>query len=179
MGLLDNIKTLFNRESRASTVGASNRKLTSYTSLLSRKDNGELIPYETGMGIMRDTQVATGFEILKYLLSSKKWVLTNTDDTNEVYDFVYDMLLSMDIEIQTLVKQMVSAIPWGFNVHELLFDINTEGRLVITNAVPIHIKTLQNNPFIYDDETGELISIHQVVNNVNIDIPANKCLLYS
>lgn len=181
MGLLDNIgKRLFQRESRASTVGASNKKLTGYTTLFSRKDNDDVIPYETGISILRDTQVATGFEILKYLLSSKKWVLTNTDDeNNEVYDFIYDMILNMDIEIQTLVKQMVSAIPWGFNVHELIFQINNDGRLIIKNAVPIHIKTLQNKPFTYDDDTGEWISLHQVVDNVSIDIPADKCLLYS
>lgn len=181
MGLLDNIKGLFKRESRASTVGASNSKLTSYTSLFSRKDNTDLLmPYKTGIGIMRDTQVATGFEILKYLLSSKKWVLTNTDEENsEVYDFVQDMLTNMDIEVNTLVKQMVSAILWGFNVHELIFDVNDAGRVVIKNAVPIHIKTLQNKPFVYDDDTGEWIELHQEVNNVGVDIPADKCLLYS
>lgn len=180
MGLLDNIKTLFNRESKASTVGASNRKLTGYTSLFSRKDNTDLIiPYSTGVSIMRDTQVATGFEILKYLLSSKKWILTNTEEDTTVYDFIYDMIIGMDIEIQTLVKQMVSAVLWGFNVHELIFNINEDGRLVITNAVPIHIKTLQNNPFTYDEDTGEWISLHQEVNNSGVDIPSDKCLLYS
>lgn len=181
MSLLDTIKGLFTRESKASTVGASNSKLTSYTSLFSRKDNSDLLmPYETGIGIMRDTQVATGFEILKYLLSSKKWILTNTDeDNNEVYDFVQDMLTNMDIEINTLVKQMVSAILWGFNVHELIFDVNEDGRLIIKNAVPIHIKTLQNAPFVYDDDTGEWLELHQEVNNVGVDIPADKCLLYS
>lgn len=181
MSILSDIgRRLFNRESKASTVGASNKKLTSYTSLFSRKDNGHIIPYKTGMGILRDTQVATGFEILKYLLSSKKWILTNTDDENtEVYDFINDMLLNMDIEVQTLVKQMVSAVLWGFNVHELLFEVNDDGRLVITNAVPVHIKTLQDDPFTYDNDTGEWVSLHQVVNNVNIEIPANKCLLYS
>jgi hypothetical protein len=180
MGLLDNIEKLFQRESHASTVGASKKKLTSYTTLFSRKDNEEFISYKTGISILRDTQVSTGFEILKYLLSSKKWILTNTDEEDEeVYDFIYDMIINMDIEIQTLVKQMVNAIPWGFNVHELIFNINDDGRLVIKNAVPIHIKTLQDNPFDYDDNTGEWVSLHQVVNNENIYIPANKCLLYS
>ena len=181
MGLLTDIgKRRFNRESKASTVGASNNKLKGYTSLFSRKDTDHLIPYKTGMDILRDTQVATGFDILKYLLSSKKWILTNTDDeTEEVYEFIQEMLESMDIEIQTLVKQMTPAILWGFNIHELLFDINPDGKLIVKNAVPIHIRTLQNKPFIYDNDTGELISIHQQVNNVDVEIPVNKILLYS
>jgi phage gp29-like protein len=74
---------------------------------------------------------------------------------------------------------MTPAILWGFNVHELLFDVNKDGQLVVTDAVPIHIKTLQNEPFIYDEDTGELLSIHQEVNNQDIEIPVNKVLLYS
>ena len=181
MGLLSNIgKRLFKRESRASTVGASNNKLKGYNSLFSRKDTDKIIPYRTGMSILRDTQVATGFDILKYLLSSKKWVLTNTNDEDEeIYNFIQDMLGNMSIEIQTLVKQMTPAILWGFNVHELLYDLNDDGRLVVTNAVPIHIKTLQDNPFTYDSDTGELLSIHQQVNNTDVEIPINKVLLYS
>ena len=181
MGLLEDISNkLFKRESKASTTGASNTRLNSYTKLFMRKDNGETIPYKTGLSILRDTQVATGFDILKYLLSSKKWILTNpVEDNTEVYEFIEDMLNDMNIEIQSLVKQMTPAILWGFNVHELLFDVNKEGQLVVTDAVPIHIKTLQNEPFIYDEDTGELLSIHQEVNNQDIEIPVNKILLYS
>ena len=181
MGLLTDIgKRLFNRESKASTVGASSNKLKGYNSLFSRKDTDLTIPYKTGMDILRDTQVATGFDILKYLLSSKKWILTNpNNEESTVYDFIQEMLDNMDIEVQTLVKQMTPAILWGFNVHELLFDVNEDGKLVVTNAVPIHIKTLQNNPFTYDTDTGDLISIHQQVNNADVEIPVNKVLLYS
>ena len=181
MGLLGDIgKRLFNRESRASTVGASNNKLKGYHSLFSRKDTDLTVPYKTGMDILRDTQVATGFDILKYLLSSKKWILTNpNEESNDVFEFIQDMLDNMDIEIQTLVKQMTPAILWGFNVHELLFDVNEDGKLIVTNAVPVHIKTLQNQPFTYDTDTGDLISIHQQVNNSDVEIPVNKVLLYS
>lgn len=181
MGLLSDIgKRLFNRESRASTVGASNNKLKGYNSLFSRKDTDLTIPYKTGMDILRDTQVATGFDILKYLLSSKKWILTNpNEESTEVFEFIQSMLDNMDIEVQTLVKQMTPAILWGFNVHELLFDVNEDGKLIVTNAVPVHIKTLQNQPFTYDTDTGDLVSIHQQVNNSDVEIPVNKVLLYS
>lgn len=181
MGLLEKIgNRLFKRESKASTVGASKKKLTGYNSLFHRDDNENIIDYHDGLSILRDTQVSTGFDILKYLLSSKKWILTNTDDMDsEVYDFTKDMLLNMDTEINTIVKQMTSAIMWGFNVHELIFDIDSMGRLIIKDTIPIHIKTLQNNPFTFDEKTGELISIHQTVDKEEVEIPINKCLLYS
>lgn len=170
---------LFKRESKASTVGTISKKVKGYLRLSDRTDNGKPISYKTGLSILRDTQVATGFDILKYILSSKKWILTNAEEDTEVYDFILDMLLNMKTEINTLVKQMTPAIPWGFNVHELIFDVNDEGRLIITNAVPIHIKTLQRDPFIYDQDTGELVGIRQTVGKYDISIPEYKCLLYS
>lgn len=171
---------IFNRVSKNSTIGIITHKLKSYTSLFNRDDATDtFIKYETGMSILRDTQISTGFDILKYLLSSKKWILTNpNEDDSEVYDFVLDMLNNMNIEIQTLVKQMTTAMLWGFNVHEIIYDIK-DGKIVVTDIVPIHIKTLQNQPFTYDTDTGELLSIHQVTNEGEEEIPIEKCVLYS
>ena len=169
---------LFNRESIRSTVGTAAKKAKGYLKL-SDRDNERRVDYKTGLSILRDTQVSTGFDILKYLLSSKKWILTNREEDNEVYDFIYDMLTNMDTEINTIVKQMTSAIMWGYSVHELIFDVNAEGKLVIRDIVPIHIKTLQQDPFIYDRDTGELIGIHQKIDKYDIEIPEYKCLLYS
>ena len=176
MGLIDNIrKELFERVSRSSNVKSTVTKYPSYTSLFQRKDT--TIPYKIGMNIMRDTQVATGFEILKYLLSSKQWILTDTNEDSTVYDFIYDMLINMNTELNTIVKQMIAAMLWGFNIHEIIYDVKN-GYIVVSDLVPVHIKTLQQNPFVYDDD-GELIAIHQTGQNINVDIPINKVLLYS
>lgn len=181
MSILDrisNVNNLFNRESVKSTVGSAVKKAKAYIGLFNRNDNGDCVDYRTGLSILRDTQVATGFDILKYLLSSKKWILTNREDDSEVYDFINDMLSNMNTEITTLVKQMTSAIMWGFNVHEIIFDVNSDGKLIITDMVPVHIRTLQDDPFIYNTD-GELISIHQVVDEFDIEVPEYKCLIYS
>lgn len=170
---------LLQRESIRSTVAVAGKKIKGYLSLFNR-DNEQRVDYKTGLSILRDTQVATGFDILKYLLSSKKWILTNTEEEDsEVYDFTYDMLSNMNTEINTIVKQMTAAIMWGYNVHELIFDVNDDGRLIITDIVPIHIKTLQKNPFTYNENTGELVSIHQTIDRYDLEIPEYKCLLYS
>lgn len=178
MGLLENIgNRLFKRESVSSNIATNKRNLKNRISLKSKHDT---IDYELGMKIMSDTQVATGYDILKYLLSSKQWVLiANENDTDGVvYDFINNMFFNMETEVNEIVKQEITAIPWGFCVHEQLFDLDDNGRLYLKNAVPLHIKTLQEEPFVYDDN-GELVAIHQEYDGEFVNIPVNKILKYS
>ena len=178
MGLFENIgKKLFTKESVSSNIGTRKR---TFNNRISLKSNEKRITYALGKKVLADTQVSTGFDILNYLLSSKQWVLiANDNDTDGVvYEFINNMLFNMETELNEIVKQEITALLWGFCVHEQLFDIDNEGRLYLKNAVPLHIKTLQNDPFIYDDN-GELIGIHQEYNNEYVDIPINKILKYS
>ena len=178
MGLLDNIgKRLFQRESVSSNIGVNKRTLTNRISL---KSNRNRISYELGCKIMQDTQVSTGFDVLKYILSSKQWVLVanETDTDSTVYEFINNMFSAMDTELNEVVKQTITAVPWGFSLHELLFDLNSDGKIFLKGTVPLHMKTLQNEPFIYNDD-GELIGIHQEYSNEEVDIPINKIFKYS
>lgn len=174
-------KSLFKRISKSSNVQttsshSNNSKYSPYLSLFDRTD--KRVSYEVGRKILRDTQVGTGFDILKYLLSSKKWILTNTEEDTEIYDFINDMLQNMKPKPQTLIKQMVSAIMWGYSVHEKIYSLDDEGRIIIKDLIPIHIKTLQNEPFQYD-ANGDLKYIHQVSQLDEVYIPADKVLLYT
>ena len=177
MSLIDDIRTALNgRVSKSSNIRSTVSKYPGYTNLFNRKDNH--VPYKIGVSILRDTQVSTGFEILKYLLSSKQWILTDTnEDDSTVYDFIYEMLQNTETELGTVIKQMTSAILWGFSVHELMYDV-VDGRIIVKDLIPVHIRTLQVEPFVYDDD-GELVAIHQVTQSGVVDIPINKCLLYS
>ena len=120
-------KAFFKRISKSSNVQntyshSSNSQYSPYLSLFDRTDTK--VSYNVGRKILRDTQVGTGFDILKYLLSSKKWILTNTEEDNEIFDFINDMLQNMKPKPQTIVKQMVSAIMWGYSVHEKIYTFN-------------------------------------------------------
>ena len=177
MSLIDNVKNLFKRESVSSNIGTRKPSLKTRISLRTGKNK---MSYELGMKILGDSQVATGFDILKYLLSSKQWVLVaNENDTdNVVYNFINDMLFNMETELTEIVKQEVTAVPWGYCVHELIFDLNEHGQIYLKNALPLHIKTLQNEPFVYDDN-GELIGVYQEYKDEQVTLPINKCLKYS
>jgi hypothetical protein len=171
-------KRLFTRESFNSNVNRSNKGLRNRISLKCKHDH---VDYKTGRKILQDSQVSTGFDILKYILSSKSWVLVaNENDTdNTVYDFTYQMLNNMETELNETVKQQITAIPWGYVIHEQIFDLDSDGKIILTNNVPLHIKTLQKEPFVYDEDTGELISIHQEYGENTVEIPIDKVLKYS
>ena len=177
MGILSDLKNrLFGEETIPPVVSGHNRyKLNRY----SLGTNTPILRYNTGMEIMKDITVSMSYDVLKYLLSSKQWVLiANEQDTMGVNEFITEMLFNMETELNEIVKRMVEALPWGFHIEEMIFTINTDGKLVWKNSIPVSIKTLQNTPFVYNDD-GELISIHQEYNNDSVDIPINKCLKYT
>ena len=177
MSLIDNVKGLFKRESVSSNIGTNRPSLKNRISLKTSKNR---MSYRLGMQILQDSQVSTGFDILKYILSSKQWVLiANENDTdNTVYDFINDMLFNLETEVNEIVKQEITAILWGFCVHELLFELNEEGKIYLKKTIPLHIKTLQNEPFVYDDN-GDLIGVYQEYKDEAVTLPINKCLKYS
>ena len=177
MSLIDNVKDLFKRESVSSNIGTNRPSLKNRISLKTSKNR---MSYRLGRQILQDSQVSTGFDILKYILSSKQWVLVaNENDTdNTVHDFINDMLFNLDTEVNEIVKQEITAVLWGFCVHELIFDLDENGRIYLKKTIPLHIKTLQNEPFVYDDN-GDLIGVYQEYKQEFVTLPINKCLKYS
>lgn len=173
MSLIDDISNRFFRKESVT----SNIQRQTVLNRFSLEYNGELIPYHIGVKILKDTQVSTGFDILKYILSSKQYILLNNTDDTTVYDFILEMFNNMNVEITEVVQKLLPAILWGFSVSELIYQVNNDGRLVVTDVLPLHIKTLQQNPFTYND-AGELVSIHQEYKGETCDIPVNKVLVY-
>ena len=172
MGLLEKIgKRIFSKESV--NAGYNTRKRS--TPFVFNREN----EYKNKLRVLQDTQVSTGYDILKYILSSKSWDLikSKTDD-GEVHEFMMDMFQNMDTELNDVVKRLTNAILWGFHIEEIIFDIDGNGRFIIKDFVPLHPHTLQVEPFIYDEDYN-LIEIHQVNNDTEVYIPIDKVLKYS
>ncbi len=159
----------------ASTGGRYN----SYTRLAHRQTNN--LSYKQYRDIMKDPQVKVGLEILKYFLISKNYVLTSDSDDEisiEITDFIQESLDNMETPFRDVIKNILTALRYGYSVQEKVYTMNTDNRITIKGLYPIHIKTLQNDPFIRDDK-GEIQAIHQESMYGTVDIPIDKCLLYS
>ena len=176
MSILSDLKNKLFKTTTINPIPAhTNHKLNRY----SLGTTEPLLKYSTGMDILADTTVSMCYDVLKYLLSSKQWVLVaNENDDQGVYDFINEMLFNMETELQEVVKRMIEATLWGHHIEEMIFEINNDGRLVWKNTVPLSIKTLQDEPFVYNDN-GELISIYQRYGEKEATIPINKCLKYT
>ena len=177
MSILSDLKNLlFKTEAITTNVSTNTHKLYNRYSI---GGNNQELTYEQGLTVLEDLTVKMSYEILKYILSSKQYVLVaNSEDTIGVFDFIETMLFNMETEVSEIVKREIEALLWGFHLEEKIFTINTEGKLVFKNSIPLDIRTLQNQPFTYDDQ-GQLVSIHQEYNGQSADIPVNKILKYT
>lgn len=131
--------------------------------------------------ISEDIQVKVGLQILQYFLLSKDYIITANSDSEqdaEIADFITDMLDNMDIPLREVRKNLYSALKYRFSANEVVYTVNGAGLFTIKAIYPIHARTLQNDPFIYD-ENGDLIAIHQESEYGSVDIPITKILLYT
>lgn len=171
MSLLTDLgNRLFRRQSHNSYVSITDK------SKVINKIKLNKLNYETSKIILDDTQVIVGFDILKYLLSSKNWTVKGED--TEKTDFITDMFEDMDIKFNDVIKNMLTGVLYGFSVQELLFDVNDNGKIVVKDIVPVHIKTLQKDPLVFNNK-GDLIAIHQEWEEYEVDIPISKVLKYT
>lgn len=172
-------KQSYNSGDETTATANASGKYKSYTRLANRKTRN--LSYKQYTDIMKDPQVKVGLEILKYFLISKNYVLTsNSDDETdiEITNFIQECLDNMETPFRDVIKNILTAIRYGYSVQEKVYTVNNDSKITIKGIYPIHIKTLQNKPFIRDDK-GELKAIHQESMYGTTDIPINKCLLYS
>ena len=175
--LPSNLTTKESKSSNASTVGTGTSE---YDMLVGYYDGPHNYSYYKK--ICKDPQVKLGLRILKYFLLSKDYILTSNSDSEEdvmITKFIQDMLDNMDTPMREVRKNIYTALKYRFSCQEKVFKINPDGKIVLSALYPLHIKTLQNKPFVFDEE-GNLTHIHQVSKHYGqVDIEISKILLYS
>lgn len=158
-------------------IGGTGSDSYRYIRLANRKTRN--LTYKQYQEILKDTQVRVGWAILKYFLISKNYNLTsNSDDPLdiEITEFVQDCFDNMNISFRDVVKNILTAVPYGYSVQEKVYTVR-DGQIVIDSIYPIHRRTIDKNPFVKDNK-GELTAIHQETDYGNVDIPADKCIVY-
>ncbi len=131
--------------------------------------------------ISEDYQVKIALQILTNFLMSKNYTLTSNSDDEldlEVTEFVQDMLDNLDTPLREVRKNVYSALKYGWSAQERVYRITPEGKIALTGLYPLHMRTLQSNPFVFD-EMGNLTHIHQQSRTGTADIEIGKILLYS
>ena len=143
--------------------------------------NKKRLSYNQIQKICKDTQVKVGLDILNYFLLSKNYIITSASDDPEdvaIKEFIEEMLNEMETPFRKVDKNINTAIKYGYSVNELVYTLNKEYKVVIKGVYPVHIRTLQNEPFNFTDK-GELESFHQESEYGTVDIPVDKCLHYA
>lgn len=184
MAFIDTVKGFFKLDTKESKPGTHN---TSYPGVGSKgyirvlEYQGKRITYKKARKITEDTQVKVGLDILNYFLLSKNYVITSASDEPEdleIKEFVEDVLDNMETPFREVDKNMNTAIKYGFSANEIVYTLNKDTKIVFKGIYPIHMRTLQNEPFTYNDK-GVLIEIHQESDYGDSNIPIDKILLYS
>ncbi len=171
-----NLTTRESRNSNSPSVGTGQ---SLYDALVGRHTGK--YSYHDYKTISQDYQVKIALQIVTNFLLSKNYIITsNSDDEEDVMiaDFIQDMLDNLETPLRGVRKNVYTAIKYGYSVHERVYRINSDGKIVLSALYPLHMKTLQSNPFRFDDE-GNLTHIHQQSTNGTAEIEIGKILLYS
>lgn len=159
-------------------VGSSNHRYN-YNSLINR--TGKNLSYKEYQTILKDTQVKVGWQILKYFLISKNYTLTsNSDDQldTEITEFIQDCFDNMEIPFREVVKNILTAIIYGYSVQEKVYTYR-DGHYTLKALYPVHRRTIDNRNAFLTDDNGDLIGIRQTSSYGSVDLPIEKVLLYS
>ena len=133
-----------------------------------------------------DAQIKAGLDLIINSQLSKDFVVTpagEEDSDKEVADFVDNMLRNMKIPLRRVRKDMLTALPYGKSVSEIVYDydnnITKDGRIVWKLVRAIHIDSLNEQDWIEYDDYGDPTTIVQTDNDgKKIKIPSEKVILY-
>ena len=170
---------LNNKESKNSNANHVGNGYSLYDALVG-KHTGRY-SYQDYKNISEDYQVKIGLQILTNFLMSKNYILTSNSDSEEdvlITEFIQDMLDNLETPLREVRKNVYTAIKYGYSCQERVYKINPDGKIVLSALYPLHMKTLQSNPFVFDED-GNLTHIHQQSTLGTADIEIGKILLYS
>lgn len=151
------------------------------TTMFGTSYNPDELDYQDYDEMLRDPQIKTGVGFLTTALLSKRYYITpasESDEDKEVAEFIERELENMQIPMRRVRKDLYTAIPYGYSVGELVFQLREmDNKITITKIKAIPIDTLQDC-FKYD-KYGDVEEVVQTVDNEEIEIPSDKCLIFS
>jgi hypothetical protein len=182
MGMFDTIRVRI-------AAALSPQTMTKQLSRPGKKESNDWLMYQERLGyedydkMLRDPQIKSGFELIRSFLLSRKVIVTpaSEDDTDvEIAQKIEYMFNHMDYSFRKVRNDMYTALIYGYSVGEIVWGADEEDGLIkIKRIRPIPIDTL-DDCFEYDED-GNLETIIQQDpdGGDEIQIPAEKCLVYT
>ena len=157
-----------------------------YRNILSEYDihvkeyNPETITIQTFNKMLEDSQVWSAFNTIRYVTLFKGFVIDIEEEGQEdIRDFVEAVFNNMESEISEYLREMLTAIVYGFSVAEIIikpldFEGSEKWGIDSLNVYdPDDLTILRNR------NTEKFDGVIQYQPHKNITIPPEKCLLYS
>lgn len=146
---------------------------------LKYKDDG--LDYEDYDKMLMDPQIKSGYELIRMFMLSRKLIVTpasKEESDIKIARTIEEMLLKMKYPMRKVRNDMYSALIYGYSVSEIVWGMEEDDEYVnIKRIRPIPIDTLEDC-FRYNED-GDVESIIQTIDDEEIEIPANKCLIYT
>ena len=185
MGVLSNVRlrlsAALSPKQMTQQISRPKTSLTGTDEMFHLQYNDDSLGYEEYDKMLRDPQIKSGFELLRMFLLSRKIVVTAASEEEqdvEIAQKLEDMLKDMKYPMRKVRNDMYSALIYGYSVSEIVWGMQDgEEQIQIERIRPIPISTLENC-FRYD-EMGDLDEIVQTVDDEEIPIDADKCLVYT
>jgi len=185
MGVLSNVRlrlaAALSPQQMTQQISRPKSSLTGTNEMFQLQYHDDDLCYEDYDKMLRDPQIKSGFELLRMFLLSRKIVVNAASEDREDVDIAQaleDMLGEMKYPMRKVRNDMYSALIYGYSVSEIIWGMPEDSEHIkIERIRPIPIDTLENC-FRYDD-MGNLDKIIQTVNDEEIEIDADKCLVYT
>jgi len=156
--------------------GGSNKYDTDYFSPLK-------IDYYHINELLEDPQVKLGIRAMVLFLASRKLIFSSaSEDEGDVMakEFIEEMFEDMKGTLRHIRKDLYSAIIYGFSAVEVIYGLNNDDKVVITDFHSIHRKTLNHPEAFKYDKNGNITHLQQDIGERKYTkIPINKVILYS
>ena len=183
MGLFDTVRVRLAAalSPKQMTTQYSKSKLQDDNVAFSLQYKGTDLDFEDYDKMLMDPQIKSGYELIRIFLLSRKLIVTPASEDEadiEIADELESMLDGMKYPMRKVRNDMYSAIVYGYSVSEIVWGMEDGDELISVDRIrPIPIDTLQHC-FRYDED-GDVETIVQTVDDEEIEIPGEKCLIYT
>jgi len=125
-----------------------------------------------------DTQVIAGLDLLTMGVLMKPWKINHPDE--EIVKTTTAALNDMiNPTFYDAMKAMLSAIPFGFSITEVVFDDYKGGKYWMPRTQN-GLKTFDPEQIkFYSDPFGNLLKVGQVLGSGNIELPLDRSIIWS